>query len=72
MYEFIVLGMVPGTNIQISFELWLKLVAGVSAYALLCAFAIWTYRFFKFTDQLLSVRGDHSPVSASQLHQRAQ
>ncbi len=70
MYEFIVLGMVPGTNIQISFELWLQIVAGLLAYLLLCIFAIWTYRFFRFTNQLLSIPADRTPLYATQLHQR--
>ena len=72
MYSFIVLGLVPGTNIQISFELWLQFVAGLTIYILLCIFAVWTYRFFRLTNHLLAPTQRRSPLYATQLHQRVQ
>lgn len=70
MYEFIVLGMIPGTNIQISFGLWLQIVASLLICILLCTFALWTHRFFHLTNQLLTAEGSTSRVTQS--HQRAQ
>ena len=72
MYSFIVLGLIPGTNIQISFELWLQIVAGLTTYILLSIFAVWTYRFFRLTNQLLAPAKTRLPLYASQLHQRVQ
>lgn len=54
MYSFIVLGIIPGTDVQITFELWLKLVAVLLIIMLLVVFGIWTYRFFRLTDQLVN------------------
>lgn len=64
MYSFIILGQVPGTNIQIDFDIWLRVTL-----LLLLAGAVL---------QLLSVHrrfisNDYSlrqPLHASQLHRR--
>ena len=68
MYTFIVLGIVPGTNIQVSFELWLLVIAEFFGSIIAC----WT--LLKFYD-LHRLSGKHSqPVrallQATHLHQR--
>lgn len=35
MYSFIVLGYIPGTNIQISFQAWMMIAAGLTCFLLL-------------------------------------
>lgn len=63
MYSFIVLGLIPGTNIQIGF--WAYLAIAVIATAIY--FAI-KYRVnHNSFEEMLSA---HMPVEASQLHYR--
>lgn len=51
MSEFIVLGLVPGTQIQITFILWILCMAG-----LMCAILIWVgHRTHAFRTWLISV-----------------
>lgn len=59
MYNFLVLGLVPGTNIQITFKTWL--------YAL--AVALLTYNLYRHTRALGAV-AVRQPLHASQLHNR--
>jgi hypothetical protein len=67
MYSFLVLGFIPGTNIQISFVAWLVMLVG-SPLAVL-AFAL-RHRLQRAARlQALSLR---RPLYASQLHQQAQ
>jgi len=70
MYAFFVLGIVPGTNIQISFELWLQIVTEFLAGVIICWTALHIYRFFVLTNQLLTPM--RVQLHATQLHQRAQ
>lgn len=68
MYTFIVLGIVPGTNIQFSFELWLLVIAEFFGSVIAC----WV--LLKFYD-LHRLSGKHlQPVrallQATHLHQR--
>lgn len=61
MYSLLVLGIIPGTDIQISFEAWLVMAA---------ALGMWMYR----NREQLSLRfpaPSNGPVHASQLHRRA-
>lgn len=60
MYNFLVLGLVPGTNIQITFKAWLyALTLGLLAYLLV------SYRHQ--TIEQVSLR---QPLPASRLHNR--
>ncbi len=65
MYSFLILGRVPGTNITISFEVWL-IIMTVIGYA--------TYRYWPRIKQLvhdLEMRAlARKPLHASQLHRR--
>lgn len=69
MYTFLVLGIVPGTNIQISFELWMQLVIEFAACTLLCWTALKIYDFYRQTNQM--VRLERYRLHANHLHQRA-
>lgn len=60
MYSFLVLGLVPGTNIQINFNTWL--------YALSAAFL--SYGIYRRMHTLGSVSVVRQPLYASQLHNR--
>lgn len=68
MYTFIVLGIVPGTNIQVSFELWRFVVLEFFGSVIVC----WV--ILKFYDRLRSSSDYLQPVRAvihaTQLHQR--
>jgi hypothetical protein len=64
MDSLLVLGLVPGTNIQISFQAWLAIAVTLTAAAM----AIW--RELKrrgLVEQLTPLR---LPLHANQLHQR--
>lgn len=70
MYTFIVLGIVPGTNIRITFGDWLQLAVLIFA-------AIVTIKLYRKLEplmfsQLNQLQTERSPLHASQLHQRAQ
>ena len=64
MYAFFVLGIIPGTNLQITFNMWLGgivILIGVSLE--------WLYRNHSFVYQ--TMRYGRQTLHASQLHQRA-
>ena len=65
MDNFIVLGLVPGTNFQITFELWLQVATGLVGLGLL----VYVYKLMTFpfpvTDQ------SRETLHANQLHRRA-
>lgn len=60
MYNFVVLGLVPGTNIQISFQAWLGMMGALSVALPL----VWT----TITNRLRSLR--HTPAVRRTLHAR--
>ena len=70
MYSFLVLGLIPGTNIQIDFWAWIILMAGLLiATVLLKQYVLrlvanWWHQFDE-TDG-----ASRQPLHASQLHQR--
>lgn len=64
MDSFIVLGLVPGTNFQITFELWLQVAAGLVGLWLV----FYAYKFMTFP---IPDQEAHQPLHASQLHHRA-
>lgn len=61
MNNFLVLGIIPGTNIQISFEVWLT-----TAAVLACG-AVYAVRGL----QAQPVAAKRLPLHASRLHRRA-
>lgn len=62
METLIVLGQIPGTDIQITFFMWLQAVALVGV--VLVAFRLVTVR----RDQAVDAKTQRAPVHASQLH----
>lgn len=62
MYGFIVLGIIPGTNIALSFQAWLVIAAVLPV-------GLWLGRV-QIRRFLLSATPDRSPLPASQLHHR--
>ena len=66
MYTFLVLGLIPGTNVQISFQAWLAIMALLPVAA----------RVLKVPLGRLLEMGKAAtprlPLPASQLHQRLQ
>jgi hypothetical protein len=67
MYAFLVLGLIPGTNIQISFQAWL-VIAPVLLVAAIILRPLVLRWWHKFNEDQVSRR----PLHASQLHLRAQ
>ena len=69
MYSLLVLGLIPGTNIQISFWAWIGLMIG-----LVLAFMLSRHRLANFLadswKRLYYVDGARHPLHASQLHSR--
>ncbi len=66
MYSFIVLGIIPGTNIRITFGAWLQ-------FAVLIFAAVVTLKIYrKIKPMLLKLEPVRIPLHASQLHQRVQ
>lgn len=64
MYDFIVGGYLPGTNVQISFQVWV----GITTIIFGCALIAWIeYKNVKFLYENVKV-----PLMASQLHYRVQ
>lgn len=63
MYSFVVLGIIPGTNIQISFQAWL------AAAILVFCFGPIVWREFKLRHALTMASGRQA-LHASQLHLR--
>lgn len=70
MYSFLVLGLIPGTNIQIDFWAWIILMAGLIIITTLFKqhairlVANWWHRFDE------AAGAGRRPLHASQLHQR--
>jgi hypothetical protein len=69
MYSFLVLGLIPGTNIQISFQAWLGIMAAVVAVLPFVAAFIKPH-WHKRLAELAAT--EHQPVHANQLHLRVQ
>ena len=65
MYSFLVLGLVPGTDIQISFTAWLILMPILVVVFLICRPLIRYYMIPR--PQLVQMR---VPLHANQLHRR--
>jgi hypothetical protein len=65
MYSFIVLGLVPGTNLQITFQAWLLVLAAVLALIVVIRVS---YRLIvQLSMETIDV---HQPLHANQLHSR--
>jgi hypothetical protein len=63
MYSLLVLGIIPGTSIQITFQTWLN-AAGI----FLAAVILWrSFRLAQYGAQTVPVR---QPLHATQLHRR--
>ena len=62
MYSFLVLGLIPGTNIAISFQAWIAL-------GVMLALALPGHRLYVRYHQLVSTAA-RRPLHASQLHRR--
>jgi hypothetical protein len=65
MYSFLVLGLVPGTNFQISFQDWLLMLACLPVIVM----AFMLRHRLRHATQQIDLR---QPLYASQLHQQAQ
>jgi len=63
MYAFFVLGLIPGTNLQITFNIWLD--------CLLLATAIYLYARYLPVVTIERMPAQRQVIYASQLHQRA-
>jgi hypothetical protein len=63
MYTYLVLGQIPGTNIQLSFQAW----AIITIMAIVFAPSVYRY----FTEDLKQDALDRDPMHASRLHLRA-
>ncbi|MEI6755590.1 MAG: hypothetical protein WCK80_01050 [bacterium] len=63
MYTYLVLGQIPGTNIQLSFQAW----AIITIMAIVFAPSVYRY----FTEDLKQDSADRDPMHASRLHLRA-
>ncbi len=64
VYSFIVLGIVPGTDIRITFGAWLQIAVYIFA-------AVATVKIYsKIEPMLFSYEPIRVPLHASQLHQR--
>lgn len=70
MYSFFVLGLIPGTSIQITFEMWIFVVADVAVLMLL-AQLIGNRRRQQLLQIITSGRGRKVAATARQLHPRA-
>lgn len=69
MNSFLVLGQIPGTNFQISFQMWMN-IAGV-IIALIVAYRLGIRPHRMKALKTLYEHVSRSPLHASQLHQRA-
>jgi hypothetical protein len=63
MYSFVVLGLIPGTNIQITFQMWLT-IAG------LAAIAFGMHKLVELHRNLLAMTKLRVPLPATRLHLR--
>lgn len=69
MYSFLVLGLVPGTNIQISFWAWIIIMAVLLVVAKRFKATI-EQRIDAWWHQFDNPAGSRKPLHASQLHLR--
>lgn len=67
MYSFIVLGLVPGTNFQITFEMWLQCAELLTLIVLLSVLAI-RYTRTGRAGVIADIERLRIPVHAKQLH----
>lgn len=63
MDSFIILGLVPGTGIQITFEMWLQTAASLG---LLFLFV----RIYQIATYVVPLAPSRQPLHATQLHRR--
>lgn len=70
MYSILVLGLVPGTNIQISFWTWLILMLSLPFLA--PRLKVWLREPVRQVVELGKAPTPHVPQDASQLHSRLQ
>ncbi|MEI8338466.1 hypothetical protein EBZ57_01935 [bacterium] len=63
MYTYIILGQIPGTNVHISFQVWVILTI------MAIVFGPSIYRYF--TEDLSTDKNDQDAMHASRLHLRA-
>ena len=66
MYSFFVLGMIPGTNIQITFTTW----TDVALFFLAVYLVARLYRLFTEQRGVFVSNEHHAPLYANQLHVR--
>ena len=55
MWEYIVLGQVPGTQIQVTFTLWLLFITGLGS----CLGALYAVHYLRSSKLLLALRINH-------------
>lgn len=67
MYSFFVLGLVPGTSIQITFRMWFDVVSALIFITLGCRLLLTQHRGHRPTEADDTSR---LPLHASQLHLR--
>lgn len=69
MYTFLVLGLIPGTNIQINFWAWIIIMVGlaIAGYRLRTRIVGYVKAWW---DQLDGTQTTREPLHASQLHLR--
>ena len=68
MQTFLVLGQIPGTNIQITFRFWLDTLEAV----IICLLLLRTLHFLRRNRHAAELFAARVPLPASQLHQRVQ
>jgi len=61
MWELIVLGQVPGTQIQVSFGIWLAFIIGLS----FCFGTLFSVRNFKSSKIVVAMRINHAIQTAA-------
>ena len=66
MYSFLVLGLIPGTNIQISFQAWLVIMP------ILLVLAVLLKSPLRRVIELGKATAPYQPLDASLLHHRLQ
>jgi hypothetical protein len=69
MYTFVVLGLIPGTNIQLTFDMWLQIISSLAVATLVIWSAGSFLKFYRYTNELL-MNHLRTPLHATQLHQR--
>jgi len=71
MYSFIVLGILPGTNFQISFDMWLEFVTSLTIGLFTIFIGRILLHLVQHRDELVFLPASRTPLYASQLHLRA-